>query len=194
MRKSKEATAESRRRIVQEAARLYREKGFEGVGVADIMQAAGMTHGGFYRHFPSKEALAAAAMAEAFSGLLSPLMPGENGEGSALIRRYVDIYLSKTHLDQPAIGCPVAAVGSQAPHLGGDVCAAFGQGIERIIDHAAQALGDAGPDRRADAIRLLSTLVGAVVIARAVGPHSPLRDEVLAAVRDGGEVARLQNA
>jgi TetR/AcrR family transcriptional regulator, transcriptional repressor for nem operon len=190
MRKSKEETAESRRRILDAAARLYREKGFDGVGVADIMEAAGMTHGGFYRHFPSKEALIGEAMSEAFIDRAARLAPNDGEDGRDLVRRYVETYLSQGHRDTPELGCPVAAVGSEAAHIGGQVSRVFDEGIERLVDRVALALG--GQDeQRAQALRLLSTLVGAVVVARAVGAQSAIRDEVLDAVRADGEVAPL---
>lgn len=194
MRKSKEETAESRRRILKEAARLYREKGFDGIGVADIMQAAGMTHGGFYRHFPSKEALIAEAMTEAFSDLVRPLEPTGNESGADLVRRYIEMYLSKTHLEHPRAGCPLAAVGSEVPHVGGDVCNVFREGIERTVEGIAAALGEPREANRSEALRLVATLVGAVVIARAAGAGSDIRAEVLRAVRDDEEIAGLIGA
>lgn len=193
MRKSKEDTAESRRRILDAAGRLYRERGFDGVGVAEIMETAGMTHGGFYRHFPSKEALIAEAMGEALLARASPLAPVGGVAGRDLVRDYIEMYLSKAHLESPSVGCPVAAVGSEAAHLGGDVSRVFSEGIERIIDRVASAIGG-HDEERAQALRLLSTLVGAVVIARAVGPQSTIREEVIDAVRGDTEVAPLVGA
>lgn len=191
MRKSRQETAESRRRIVQAAARLYREKGFEGVAVQDVMQAAGMTHGGFYRHFPSKEALIAAAMTDAFEDRIPPVAVEGDPADVALLRQYVDLYLSGDHLDHPALGCPVAAVGSEAPHLGGEVSRTFHEGMERMVRRLAVAFPGTEEQRRAEALRVLASLVGAVVIARAVGSSSSLRDDVLAAVRNDEEVSRL---
>lgn len=194
MRKSREEAAESRRRILKEAGRLYREKGFDGVGVADIMQAAGMTHGGFYRHFPSKEALIAEAMAEAFAERAAPLVDTDKTPGPDLLRQYVEMYLSQAHLERPEIGCPLAAVGSEVAHVGGSVPAVFGAGVDRVVEGMAAALGGAQEEDRAAALRLLATLVGAVVISRAVGAGSDIRGEVLDAVRKDGEIARLLKA
>lgn len=191
MRKSREDTAESRRRILKEASRLYREKGFDGVSVADIMQAAGMTHGGFYRHFPSKEALIAEAMAEAFADRTAPLTPQGDVSGTDLIRGYIEMYLSQSHLDRPGMGCPIASVGSEAGHVGGSVSEVFNTGIQRVVEGITAALGGPREDHRAKAVRLLATLVGAVVISRAVGTGSGLRAEVLDAVRKDTEIARL---
>jgi len=190
MRKSKEETAESRRRILDAAARLYREKGFDGVGVADIMAAAGMTHGGFYRHFPSKEALISEAMSETFAYWAARLTPADGTAGLALLREYVRTYLSEGHLDTPSGGCPVAAVGSEATHVGGVVSSAFNDGIEQLVKRVTSALGDSKDDR-AQALRLLATMVGAIVVARAAGPGSSIRSEVLEAVRNDDEMASL---
>ena len=190
MRKSKEETAESRRRILDAAAQLYREKGFDGVGVAEIMEAAGMTHGGFYRHFPSKEALIGEAMSETFIDRAARLTPNDGVDGRDLVRRYVETYLSQAHLQTPELGCPVAAVGSEAAHIGGRVSRVFDEGIERLVNRIALALGG-HDEQRAQALRLLSTMVGAVVVARAVGAQSAIREEVLDAVRADGEVAAL---
>lgn len=190
MRKSKEETAESRRRILDAAARLYREQGFDGVGVADIMEAAGMTHGGFYRHFPSKEALIGEAMSEVFAYRADRLTPTGGTGGIELVREYVRTYLTEGHLDTPSGGCPIAAVGSEAAHVGGVVSSAFNDGIEQLVNRVAAALGDSEDDR-AQALRLLSTMVGAVVVARAAGPGSRIRSEVLEAARKDDEVARL---
>ncbi len=193
MRKSKEETAESRRRILNAAAGLYREKGFDGVGVADIMEAAGMTHGGFYRHFPSKEALISEAMSETFADRAARLAPTDKATGLDLLRDYVRMYLSEGHLDTPSGGCPVAAVGSEAAHVGGVVSSAFNEGIEQLVARVSSALGDKEEDRT-QALRLLSTMVGAVVVARAAGPGSRIRSDVLRAVREDNEVATLINA
>ena len=95
MRKSKEETAESRRRILNAAACLYREKGFDGIGVADIMEAAGMTHGGFYRHFPSKEALISEAMSEVFAYRTAELKPTGGAAGIELVREYIRTTFSR---------------------------------------------------------------------------------------------------
>jgi TetR/AcrR family transcriptional repressor of nem operon len=190
MRKTKEATAESRQRILTEAARLYRQKGFDGVGVADIMEAAGMTHGGFYRHFPSKEALIAEAMAKVFSDRAETLEAGDGGRGADAIRSYVEAYLSPGHVAHPELGCPMAAVGSEASHVGDAVSHAFRDGAEQILGRITDNLRGPGESRRPAALRLIATLVGAVVIARASGDRV-FQAEVLDAVREDPEVRKV---
>ncbi len=197
MRRSKEATAESRRKITETASRLFRERGVERVGVADVMQAAGMTHGGFYRHFPSKDALVAEAMAHAFGELTARLVPvaaPDHAKGlSAQLGAYVQDYLSAKHVAHPEKGCPMAAAGSEARHAGADVGVAFAQGAGRWAELLTQALAENSPAPREAALRLLSSLVGAIVVARAVG-EGALQDEVIAAMRADPLIDRVLKA
>jgi TetR/AcrR family transcriptional repressor of nem operon len=192
MRRTKEATAESRQKILTEASRLYRERGFDGVGVADIMEAAGMTHGGFYRHFPSKEALIAEAMAKVFADRAEAL-EGQGGASTDLVRAYVETYLSPAHIAHPELGCPMAAVGSEAAHVGDSVAHAFRDGAERILGPISQALEGRTTTGREAALRLLSTLVGAVVVARASG-DARFQAELLDAVRADPAIRKVLEA
>ena len=107
MRKSKQAAAETRKRIVTAAACEFREKGIVATGLADLMKAAGLTHGGFYKHFASKDQLVAEAAGEAVNAVI--------GEMAAhpTINSAVAAYLSTRHRDNPASGCPLAAIGSE---------------------------------------------------------------------------------
>jgi TetR/AcrR family transcriptional regulator, transcriptional repressor for nem operon len=193
VRRTREATAESRQTIVTTASRLFREKGFDGVGVADIMAAAGLTHGGFYRHFASKEALIAEAMADAFAEKARLLEADGKDELMRKARSYVIDYLSSGHVSMVGIGCPIAALGSEAPHMGKPVADVFAQGIEQLLGPLASALDASSPNARPSALRLLAILVGAVVIARAVDAQE-LRDELLAAARAEPLVARMIGA
>jgi TetR/AcrR family transcriptional regulator, transcriptional repressor for nem operon len=197
MRRSKQATAESRRMIVETASRLFRARGLEGVGVADVMRTAGMTHGGFYRHFPSKEALVTEAMAHAFNEVGARLELESNDGGThnlpVKLSAYVEDYLSVKHVVHTELGCPMAAVGSEAPHAGLEVGASFAQGTERLVQRLATALGNAAPTPRDAALRLLSSLVGTIIIARAVG-EGTLQDEVIAAMRADPAVVQALNA
>jgi TetR/AcrR family transcriptional regulator, transcriptional repressor for nem operon len=190
VRRSKGETAESRQTIVTTASRLFREKGFDGVGVADIMAAAGLTHGGFYRHFVSKEALIAEAVTEAFVEKARHLEADDANDLAQKAQAYVNDYLSAGHVAQAGIGCPIAALGSEAPHVGKPVANVFAQGVEQLLGPLAKTLEPSSPDARQSALRLLATLVGTVVIARAVDEPS-LRDELLAAVRAKPLVAKV---
>ncbi len=178
MRKSKEAAAESRRRIVETASRMLRERGTEGASVADVMHAAGMTHGGFYKHFASKDELSDLAARAAFAEVAARFDERAQRDGDGAARQaYLDEYLSPAHVEHPEFGCPVAAFGADAGRRPEALAAAFSDGAETLIARMNRT-GDAAG--RAEAIRRLATAVGAVVVARSVG-QGPLRDAILAA-------------
>ncbi|KAB1071720.1 TetR/AcrR family transcriptional regulator [Methylobacterium planeticum] len=186
MRMSKEAAAASKVRIIEVASRLLRERGIEATSIADVMAAAGMTHGGFYKHFQSKDELVTAALDAAFASHVERFdrRREENGTQAAL-DAYVDEYLSPEHVTHAGFGCPVAALGADAGRSSAVVSSAFSRGTEDIIERyvrSAPAGSDVTTSRRA-AIRRLAAMVGAVVIARGVGPGA-LSGEVLAAVSE----------
>jgi TetR/AcrR family transcriptional repressor of nem operon len=164
MRMSQEEKEKSHARIVASASQLLRERGLEGASVGDIMKAAGLTHGGFYKHFESKEALVEAAMAAAFAGFVERL---EDGEPEQAFAAYRALYLSDAHKNHPGLGCPAAALGTEIGRMPQGLKAAFGAGVRRIVAAVARAMKGSAQAREAAAIRELSMLVGAVVIARA---------------------------
>lgn len=189
MRVSKERAAQHRRDILEAAERLFRERGFAGVGVADLMKEAGFTHGGFYNHFESKDALAAEACAAALTRATEEL-EATLGDGRAKAwKDFVARYASAEHRDDPAAGCTMAALAGDAARQGPEVQASFADGIERGIELLAAYLAEAQPEltraaARERAIELWSALVGAVVLARATTRGRPeLSEEILAAVR-----------
>jgi len=185
MRMSREATAGSKARIVAAAAKLLRERGIEGASVADVMHEAGMTHGGFYKHFESKEALAEAAMRSVFRDTAGRFDAREAEAGwPAAVQAYVDDYLSQRHIENPGLGCPVAAIGADAGRRPETLSPAFAEGAEALIERLTRAAPGGGAEARAQAIRRLTMLVGAVVVARAVGPGA-LREEIRAAAEGG---------
>ena len=184
MRMSQEQKSKSLGRIVASASRLFRERGLEGASVADVMQDAGMTHGGFYKHFDSKDALVERALDDAFSGFVAALREGEAGQAFATYRA---LYLSREHVAQPGVGCPVAALGAEIARGSGALKAAFGANVRRVIDAITGSRKGAAAARRTAALREFSMLVGAVIIARASDPD--LADEVLAAC--GAETRRV---
>jgi TetR/AcrR family transcriptional repressor of nem operon len=184
MRKTREAAAESRRNIVQTAAKLLRERGL-GVGLADIMAAAGLTHGGFYRHFASKEALVAEVLQLALDEKAESLVARDDLSAREALKAYVALYLSSLHVDNPGKGCPIAALGAEAARSD-ESAKALAAGAEKLAaNFAADLSGDFESDpaqARRRALAMLASMVGAVVVARAVG-DSPLRAEVLDALR-----------
>lgn len=186
MKVSKARAAENRQGIVDAAARLYRERGLTGVGVADITRDAGLTHGGLYRHFPSKDALVQEACARAFDWTISPL---DGVTTNTTVSERIQSYLSPQHRDAPGTGCPAAALAVDAARAGGELSEVFAEGIERNIARFAQLLADSSaeegnatvqPQDRALAMQTLATLVGGLVLARATAAARPaLSDELL---------------
>lgn len=160
---SKQEKAKTHDRIIDVAAKLFRENGIEATGVADIMKEAGLTHGGFYRHFQSKDALVVEAIGRAVSTSLEKLRSATNKQTRAkALLEYVDLYLSDEHVLNPGKGCPLAALGSEAPHMSGEITTAFGAGTEQAVSTIAQAMND----QTIAASALMSTLLGSVVLAR----------------------------
>lgn len=183
MKVSREQVAANRDRIVDAAAALFRERGFDGVAVADVMQRAGLTHGAFYGYFDSKEALAAEAAAHALTENIDRWSALLEREGPRGLPRITDAYLSPRHRDQPSIGCPTAALGGEIARQRKEVRARFGTVLEQQVDTLAGFMPGNARQRRRRAIAVLAQLVGALVMARAVGRES-VSDEILAAARD----------
>ena len=182
MRVSREEKDQSYARIVASAARLLRENGLEGSSVADIMQDAGLTHGGFYRHFDSKDALVAAATARAFDQILPFLERAQaQGKPAEIVRDIEDYYLSADHLRHPGKGCPIAALGSDFARASASVKKGVADGAKRMIAVLARGLRGDETRKREAAIRQLALMLGAVTLARACGPD--ISDEVLDACR-----------
>jgi TetR/AcrR family transcriptional repressor of nem operon len=183
---TKEQAAAHRAAIVEAAGRLFREHGFDGVGVAEITRAAGLTHGGFYGHFASKDALAAEACGRAFAESQAVLQSRLDRPDGDLLR-YIESYLSERHRDRRDGGCPMAAYGTEVPHQGEAVQARFADGVGRFVDAVAERLpvvGDDPGEHRGRAITLVAALVGGMALARATARSSPeLSTEILAALR-----------
>jgi len=184
MRVSKEEAAATRARIVRTAGRLFRRKGFDGTGIDDVMTAAGLTHGGFYRHFPSKDALIAEACASVLQRTGEEWAKAGQAAAGSPLDALVDRYLTAEHRDAPDLGCIFAALGGDAGRKGdAALTRRFAEGLEPLID----ALAAAGPEpsdaeRRQAAVARLATLVGALVLARATA-GTPASDEILRAAR-----------
>jgi TetR/AcrR family transcriptional repressor of nem operon len=189
MRISKEETAANRAKVLAAAARLFREKGVDGIAVAELMQAAGLTHGGFYNHFESKEELAAAAFREAFAAAVNRVErqaaeADRRGRDSAFAH-YVGRYLAPETRDAPGTSCPMATLGTDAARHGSELRGAFADGVRRYIEAFAKIVPGESCDPRAEAITVLSTLIGALTLSRAcVGADDALADEVIVTVRD----------
>ena len=174
MKVSRERRAEHRRRILDAAGRLFRSKGFAAVTVAEVMHAAGLTHGGFYRHFGSKDDL----VAETLTHLLR-----RDSDLEFDLPAFVDRYLSPRHREATATGCPVAALASDTRHQTQPARAALTAGLRAQLDRMSTPM--TGPDvaaRRRAAIGTWSAMVGAVILARAIDDRA-LSDAVLEQTR-----------
>jgi len=165
MRNSREVAAENREKIVAVAAKLFREHGIAAVGVAELMEAAGMTHGGFYKHFESKDALVNEACAWSFrdpgGGLRAAAEAAKPGEE---LRTIVDRYLSRKHRDNPGAGCALAALGSEAANRESPAREALAAGRERLVALVAGYMSGENVKERANAF--VATMVGALISAR----------------------------
>lgn len=160
MRKSREEAAETRKRIVSAAAAEFRERGIVATGLADLMKAAGLTHGGFYKHFESKDQLVAEACAEAVEALIEKLTSAAPGAAAT--------YLSGWHRDNPGEGCPLSSIGSELGRSDAKTRAVATDGFLRLVDVVAGQLAGAPPAARRRAVVAVSTMIGAVTMARVV--------------------------
>ena len=181
MRYSETHKAETRERVLKEAAKEIRAKGPDNVAVAGVMARAGLTHGGFYAHFPSKDALVKEAIGAMFADARARTERIDaDGDPRGVLRAYVDFYLSAKHRDSRDRGCPL-------PTLSGDFARSqpatrerFGAGVEGIASRLAAPLAALGfADPQAESHALLAQLVGGVALARAVGDPA-LSDAMLA--------------
>jgi TetR/AcrR family transcriptional repressor of nem operon len=175
MKVTKAQVQENRARIVAMASVLFRERGYDGVGVAELMAAAGLTHGGFYKHFKSKADLMAEAAEE---GLAQSAASTTDLDVVA----FVNHYLSRQHRDAPGVGCTMAALCGDAARQPESIKAVFAAGIERqlaVLETNQNADADAKKQARAMMIETMAQAVGAIVLSRACPDDSPLADEIL---------------
>ena len=173
MKVSREQMKANRERILTEAGRLFRAKGFDAVGVAEVMQAAGLTHGGFYGHFSSKDDLIAQTVGHMFGP--SDTETSETADISA----FIDAYLSPRHRQGVASGCPTAALVSDIRRQGLEARDALTAGVRSQIDRITAAISDTpSPEARRDATGAWATMVGAMILARAVEDET-VSDQIL---------------
>jgi len=179
LRKSKLEAAQTREAIVAAAANLIRRTGIAEASLADMMAAAGLTHGGFYRHFRNKEHLVSEALSAAGEKAIATI--GRNMAKGGL-NAVVDGYLSTSHRDSPTPNCPFAALGSEMARSGNETKAAATEVLEKLF---ATLAGDTPgrEDARGDAIVALSTMIGAMTLARVVADRA-LSSEILNRAKD----------
>jgi TetR/AcrR family transcriptional regulator, transcriptional repressor for nem operon len=181
MRVTKEQAAENRGRIIDVASMLFRRKGFDGIGVADLMKSAGLTHGGFYGHFASKDDLAAKAYSHAIAATADRWSALADDRPADALRAIAASYLSARHRDNPGAGCPMVALGSDVARGDSSLRRAFTEGLRPLIDVLTQiAPGRSKASQREKALATMAGLVGAVILARAVDDPA-LSEEILGA-------------
>jgi len=184
MRVSREQAAENRDRIVDAAGRLFRERGFDGIGVANLMKAAGLTHGGFYGNFESKEDLAVEACERVLARTAEtwPALAAKDPE--APLKGLLEQYLTARHRDRPGEGCIYAALAADVARQSSPALRrTFTAGLRPLIDTLVRIVpGRSRATRRQKALASLSAMVGALILARAVD-DAELSDEILAAAR-----------
>lgn len=166
MKVSRAQAEENRERILDNAAQLFRERGFDGIGLNELMQAAGLTRGGFYGHFESKDDLAAQAARRALQSNREAWMQ----QADRSLSGWVKAYLSDTHRDQPGGGCTLAALAGDAARGGPALRQVFSDGVQGLVAALQpQMPAEDTATQRAQALAMVSTMVGALLLARAVG-------------------------
>ena len=171
MRKSKQEAAVTRQRIIKEAAAAFRKNGIAGTGLSDLMASAGLTHGGFYRHFDSKDQIVAEAFTAAADSLAEQLVAASASRKSPQrgLKAIVEKYLSAAHRDEPADGCPVAALGSEIARGDERTRAAATRALLKFVEIIASQFDKTRPDvARRRAWIAAATMIGALTISRIV--------------------------
>jgi TetR/AcrR family transcriptional repressor of nem operon len=192
MRITKQQANENKARIVETAAALFRQKGFDGVGVADLMRNAGLTHGGFYNHFGSKDDLEAAACAHVFDQSVAAMEAiaaiADPAERARALDAYKRRYVSKKGRDATAARCPMVAFAGDVSRQSAPVREAYAAGLHRYLSGferastGGNARGRRQKNARQQAIAQFAALAGALTLARSVAEADPaLSDEILAA-------------
>jgi TetR/AcrR family transcriptional repressor of nem operon len=182
MRVSRAQAAENRERILDVATKLFRERGIDGIGVADLMKAAGLTHGGFYGHFKSKDDLVAQACGRAVARMRQNWTNViENATDDPLVA-LANRYLSPDHRDHAGRGCPFAALGSEVARQGSSVRHSVTEELRPFLEYLSRVVpGDSKSTRRKRALSTFASLVGALVLSRAVDDPA-LSNEFLRAI------------
>lgn len=190
MRVSRTQAEKNRQNVIDVASRQFRQHGFDGIGLKDLMEAAGMTQGAFYKQFTSKEDLAAQASGRALESAIQRWTDAAARDPQNPLAAVVDFYLSAEHRAERMDGCPVVALGSDAARQGEVVKASFETGIRKYLDLVSGWLGNADENSRRQAMAALSTMVGAVVLSRAVNDEA-LSKQLLEAAAESvlGEAA-----
>jgi TetR/AcrR family transcriptional repressor of nem operon len=183
MRRSKDDATETRKKIVTTAATAFREHGFKGIGVSDLMSAAGLTHGGFYRHFQSKDELVAEACNTAITQRIEVLRAEIKRQPATALKRLVSRYLSFEHRDHPETGCVLAGLGSEIARADAVTREAAQNGYLALVELISELLKDQAKesdhrDNRSQAAAIASSMIGALLLSRMV-PDRKLSNKIL---------------
>jgi TetR/AcrR family transcriptional repressor of nem operon len=169
MRVSRTQAAENRQTVINVASRLFRERGFDGIGLKDLMKGAGLTQGGFYKQFASKEDLAVEASRRALESASQRWSDAAAQNPNDPLGAVIGFYLSGDHRGEKMDGCPIVALGSDAARQGPEVKAEFEAGIKAHLDVLDRFLAGAGDEvSRGKAMAILATMVGAVTLSRVI--------------------------
>jgi TetR/AcrR family transcriptional repressor of nem operon len=188
MRVSRVQAAENRQTVINVASRLFRERGFDGIGLKDLMEGAGLTQGAFYKQFASKEDLAVEASRRALESASARWSDAAAQSPDDPLNAVIAFYLSGDHREEKMDGCPIVALGSDAARQGPDVKAAFEAGVKAYLEVLSRFIAEAGGEGSSrKAMAILSTMVGAVTLSRVVNDPDlaqALLDSAAEQVRD----------
>ncbi|SHN17506.1 TetR/AcrR family transcriptional regulator [Roseibium suaedae] len=169
MRVSREKAAENRETVINVASRLFREHGFDGIGLKDLMKGAGLTQGAFYKQFASKEDLAVLASRRAFESASHRWSDAIEAHPENPLGAVLAFYLSMDHREEKMEGCPIVGLGSDAARQGSDVKSSFEDGVKTHLEVLGELVGKSGDaEPNSKAMSILSTMIGAQVLARVV--------------------------
>ena len=190
MRVSRIQAAENRQTVINVASRLFRERGFDGIGLKDLMEGAGLTQGAFYKQFGSKEDLAVEASRRALESASGRWSDAAAQNPDDPLGAVIAFYLSGDHRGEKMDGCPIVALGSDAARQGPDVKAAFEAGIKAHLEIVGRLVAETdGKDTSGKAMAILSTMVGAVMLSRVVNDADLARAFLDSAVEQVREAA-----
>ncbi len=190
MRVSRIQAAENRQTVINAASRLFRERGFDGIGLKDLMEGAGLTQGAFYKQFASKEDLAVEASRRALESASRRWSDAAAQKPDDPLGAVIAFYLSADHREEKMDGCPVVALGSDAARQGTNVKAVFEAGIKAYLEVLGRFIGETdGEESGGKAMAILSTMVGAVTLSRVVNDPDLAQAFLDAAVEQVREVA-----
>jgi TetR/AcrR family transcriptional regulator, transcriptional repressor for nem operon len=175
--------AQTHERLVEAAAARFREKGLDGISLADLMKELGLTHGGFYKHFASRDALVAEAVEYAYEQGERTVAKIVDDKGRLDLCRYVDFYLSDSHRDAPGTGCAISALSADISRRDEDTQARYRQQLDGIFTRIGASFPGNKAEQRKQAIAFMTRMYGAILIARGAG-DSQLSEEILETVRE----------